>query len=142
MYLGALIAIFAMLFIMGGQKEYMSLSINKESRLYKIKPHHEVQNSYLMLFQNTEHTKHTYKLEVVGEYAGKIQIKRFDDVTLRGGKGAKDVLILSTTEELAHNKTNDTPLKVMLKAYAVDDPKRVVLFKEVVFFYPQITKLK
>ena len=142
MYIGALIVIFAMLFIMGGQKEYMSLSINKESRLYKLKADHEVQNSYLMLFQNTEHKKHTYKLEVVGEYADNIKIKRFDEVTLRGGKGAKDVLILSTKDELVHNEINDTPLKVMLKAYAVDEPKRVVLFKEVVFFYPQSTKLK
>ena len=137
MYAGAIVAIFAMLFIMGGTKEYMILDINKEARLYKVKAENEVTNTYLMLFKNTEPKKLTYKLNVVGEYADKITIKRFKEETLNAGSSAKDVLILSTKENLGEGNH-----KVMIKAYATDEPERIFLFKELVFVYPPANKLK
>jgi len=142
MYGVAIIAIFAMLFIMGGEKEYMLLNVNKTTQLYKIKENNEVTNSYLMLFQNTESEKHKYKLEVVGENADKFVIKRFKGLTLSPGKLSKDLLILSTKEKLVDDNTKDTPIKVMLKAYAEEDPERIFVFREIVFFYPRADKLK
>jgi len=142
MYGAAIIAIFVMLFIMGGQKEYMLLNINKTGRLYKVKEGNEVTNSYLMLFQNTESEKHKYKLEVVGDYADKLVIKRFKGLSLSPGKLSKDILVLSTKERLVNDNTKDTPLKVMLKAYAVEEPERIFVFREIVFFYPRADKLK
>jgi cytochrome c oxidase accessory protein FixG len=142
MYGAAIIAIFVMLFVMGGQKEYMLLNVNKTTQLYKIKENQEVTNSYLMLFQNTESKKHTYKLEVIGKYAGKFEIKRFKGVTLSPGKLSKQLLILSTKERLVDDNTKDTPLKVMVKSYAVDDPERIFVFREIIFFYPRADKLK
>jgi len=142
MYAGAIIAIIVMLFVMGGQKEYMLLNVNKTTQLYKIKADNEVTNSFLMLFQNTEPKKHTYKLEVVGENANKFEIKRFKTITLNPGKLSKSLLILSTKERLVDDNTKDTPIKVMLKAYAIDDPERIFVFREVIFFYPRADKLK
>ena len=142
MYGVAIIAIFVMLFVMGGQKEYMLLNVNKTTQLYKIKDNQEVTNSYLMLFQNTEDKKHTYQIEVVGKYAGKFEIKRFKGLTLSPGKLSKQLLILSTKEKLVDDNTKDTPLKVMIKSYAVDEPERIFVFREIIFFYPRADKLK
>jgi polyferredoxin len=137
MYFVALLLIVGMLFVMGGEKEYMLLNVNKTTQLYKIKEDNEVQNNYLLLFQNTEPKKHTYKIEVIGKYADKIEIKRFDQLTLSRGKLAKKVIILSTKERLVNDATKDTPITVHLRAYAVDEPKRISVIRDAVFVYPR-----
>ncbi len=142
MYGVAIIAIFVMLFVMGGEKENMLLNVNKTTQLYRVKADNEVTNSYYMLFQNTQSKKHTFKIEVVGKYANTFKIKRFKSVTINPGKLVKELVILSTKERLVDDKTKDTPLKVNLKAYAVDDPKNIIVFREMTFFYPRADKLK
>jgi cytochrome c oxidase accessory protein FixG len=142
MYGAAIIAIFVMLFVMGGKKENMLLNVNKTTQLYKVKADNEVTNSYYMLFQNTQAKKHTFKLEIVGEYADKFKIKRFKSVTINPKKLVKELVILSTKERLVDDNTKDTPLKVMMKAYAVEDPENIVVFREMTFFYPRADKLK
>jgi polyferredoxin len=137
LYATAIIAIFAMLFVMGGTKEFMILDINKEARLYKVKAENEVTNGYLMLFKNTEPNKHTYKLEVVGKYADTLVIKRFKDTTLNAGGSTKDILILSAKDKMPEGNH-----QVTIKAYATDEPERVFLYKEVSFVYPPHDKLK
>ncbi len=142
MYGAAIIAIFVMLFVMGGKKENMLLNVNKTTQLYRVKADNEVTNSYYMLFQNTQSKKHTFKLEIVGEYADKFKIKRFKSVTINPKKLVKELVILSTKEKLVDDNTKDTPLKVMMKAYAVEDPENIVVFREMTFFYPRADKLK
>jgi len=142
MYIVALIAILVGLVAMGGTKEYMLLNVNKTTQLYKIKENNVVANNFLMLFQNTEPKKHTYRLEIIGEYKDKIEIKRFKELSLNAGKMAKKVVVLSTKERLVDDATKDTPLTVMLKAYAVDEPDRVFVFRKAVFIYPRSDKLK
>jgi len=142
MYIGALTLIFAVMVMMGGEKEYMILDINKGHRLYKVEENHVVSNDYLMLFKNTEPKKHTYKLEVVGKYAGKIEIKRFKKTTLKPAHAKKEVLILSTNQDLSTNKHKDSILKVQLKAYAVDEPERIQLLKELTFVYPDASQIR
>ncbi len=142
MYGVAILAIFVMLFVMGGEKENMLLNINKTTQLYKVKADNEVTNSYYMLFQNTQAKKHTFKIEIMGEYANKFKIKRFKSVTINPKKLVKELVILSTKEKLVDDNTKDTPIKLMLKAYAVDDPKNIVVFREMTFFYPRADKLK
>jgi hypothetical protein len=95
-----------------------------------------------MLFQNTEPKKHTYKLEVIGEYKDKVEIQRFKQLTLSPGKMAKKVVTLSTKERLVDDATKDTPITIMLKAYAVDEPERVFVLRKAVFIYPRSDKLK
>ena len=141
MYAGALALIFAVMLMMGGEKEYMILDINKGNRLYKIK-NETVSNDYLMLFKNTEPKKHTYKLKVIGKYAGKIEIKRFKETTLKPGQAKKEVLILSTKEDLSVNKHKDSILKVQLKSYATDEPDRIFVNKELTFVYPSPSEVK
>ena len=65
MYTAVLSIIIALLFVMGGTKEYMLLNVNKTTQLYKIKESNEVTNNFLLLFQNTDSVKHKYAIEVV-----------------------------------------------------------------------------
>ncbi len=141
MYAGALALITIVMIMMGGTKEYMILDINKGQRLYKVEDK-TVTNDYLMFFKNTEPTKHTYKLEVVGKYAGKIEIKRFKQVTVKAGKGTKEILILSTNQNLSSQNNTDSLLLVNLRAYSTTEPERVFVNKEVSFAYPSTEKVK
>ena len=140
MYSVALLLVVALLFVMGGEKEYMLLNINKTTQLYKVKDDHTVTNNFVLLFQNTESKPLTYQLEVVNN--PDIKIKRFEPFTLSPGKLAKKVVILETDKVLVNDTTKDTPITVTLKAYAQEDPTRVVVYREAVFIYPRMDKLK
>ena len=142
MYAVALLAIIGMLFVMGGEKEYMLLNVNKTTQLYKTKKDNEVVNNYILLFQNTQRDAHTYNLEIIGDYADKIQLKRFKQFKLSRGKLAKKVIQLSTKQRLVDDATKDTPITITLKAYAIDDPEKIVVFRKAVFIYPRTDKLK
>ncbi len=143
MYTVALLAIVGMLFIMGGKKEYMLLNVNKTTQLYKIKDDGtRVVNNYILLFQNTQKEKLTYNLEIIGEYADKIQIKRFEPFSLSRGKMAKKVIQLSTTKKLSLDTTKDTPITITFKAYAVEKSELVTVIRKAVFIYPRADKLK
>ncbi|MEA1914383.1 MAG: cytochrome c oxidase accessory protein CcoG [Campylobacterota bacterium] len=141
MYAVALLFIVGMLFVMGGKKEYMLLNVNKTTQLYKIKEGNKVSNNFLLLFQNTQKKTHTYKLEILGEYANKIKIERFTQLKLSRGKLAKKVVVLSTTERLADDLTKDTPITITLRAYSVDDPEKISVLRKAVFIYPRADKL-
>ena len=140
MYSTILILILGLLFVMGGEKEYMLLNVNKTTQLYKIKEDNEVTNNFLLLFQNTDSVKHKYAIEVVDH--PDIEISRFTPFSLSPHKLAKKVLVLSTKKRLIDDASKDTPITVTLKAYAVDDPKRVVVYRKAVFIYPRSDKLK
>ncbi len=140
MYSAILLLIIALLFVMGGKKEYMLLNVNKTTQLYKIKEGNEVTNNFLLLFQNTDSVKHKYALEVVDNKD--IVIKRFKPFNLSPHKLAKKVVVLSTTKRLVNDNTKDTPITVTIKAYAVDDPDRVFVLRKAVFVYPRADKLK
>ncbi len=142
MYTIALIAIVGMLFVMGGEKEYMLLNVNKTTKLYSIHDDNEVRNNFVLLFQNTQKEKYTYDLEIVGEYADKFEIKRFTPFSLSRGKLAKKVIQLSTKEKIVDDNTKDTPVTVTLRAYAKEDPEKVSVFRKAVFIYPRSDKLK
>ena len=143
MYGVVMLGIVAMLFVMGGKKEYMLLNVNKTTKLYSIKDEGKrVENTFVLLFQNTQKEAYTYNLEIVGEYAGKIEIKRFIPFKLSRGKLAKKVVKLSTTQKLVNDATKDTPLTVTIKAYAQENPEHIIVLRKAVFIYPRADKLK
>jgi polyferredoxin len=142
MYAAALLIIVGMLFVMGGTKEYMLLNVNKTTQLYKLKADNEVANNYLLLFQNTQKETYTYTIEIMGEYADKIKIKKFTNFKLSRGKMAKKVIQLSTKERLSDDITKDTPITLTLKAYAIENPTEIVVFRKAVFIYPRADRLK
>jgi cytochrome c oxidase accessory protein FixG len=140
MYSIALLLVVGLLFVMGGEKEYMLLNVNKTTQLYKVKENNVVANNFVLLFQNTESKPLTYDLEIVNH--PDIKISRFEPFTLSPGKLAKKIVILETDKILVSDNTKDTPITVTLKAYAKEDPTRVVVFRDAVFIYPRLDKLK
>lgn len=141
-YMAALIIIIGMLFVMGGEKEYMLLNVNKTTKLYDVKDDGRVTNNFLLLFQNTQKEDYTYHLEVIGEYADKVKIERFRPFKLKHGKLKKKVVILSTTEKLADDARHDTPITIKLRAYAQENPEKISVFRDAVFVFPRSDKLK
>jgi len=55
---------------------------------------------------------------------------------------SKKVIQLSTKERLVDTMAKDTPIKVTLKAYAVENPEKVFVLREATFIYPRADKLK
>ena len=71
-----------------------------------------------------------------------IIIKRFTPFKLSPRKLVKKVVVLGTTKRLVDNARKDTPIPITIKAYAKDEPERVVVFRKTVFVYPRSDKLK
>lgn len=140
MYFVALVTVIGLLFVMGGEKEHMLLNINKTTELYKVKENNVVTNNLVLLFQNTESKTLTYNLEIVDN--PDIKITRFEPFTLSPGKLAKKIVILETDKVLVRDNTKDTPITVTLKAFAKEDPEKVVVFRKAIFIYPRLDKLK
>ncbi|MFW2579960.1 cytochrome c oxidase accessory protein CcoG [Aliarcobacter butzleri] len=140
MYFVALLIVISLLFVMGGEKEHMLLNVNKTTELYKIKEDKVVTNNFLLLFQNTESQTLTYDLEVVDN--PDIKITRFEPFTLSPGKLAKKVVILETNKILVSDNTKDTPITITLKAYAKENPEKVVVYRKATFIYPRLDKLQ
>lgn len=142
MYFISLGVIIAMLFIMGGKKEYLLLNVNKTTQLYKTYEGGKVVNNFLLLFQNTQKETYTYNIEVVGEYKDKFTIERFTPFKLSKGKIAKKVVRLATTQRLVDDSRHDTPITITLRAYAQEEPEKISVLRKAVFVYPRSDKLK
>ncbi|MCF6206278.1 MAG: cytochrome c oxidase accessory protein CcoG [Sulfurovum sp.] len=142
-YFTVLAIVLVALFAMGSTKEHMLLNINKTTRLYKILPNGGVENDYVFLFANTDSKRHTYTFEIEGDLKDKIEIVRpKEPFSIAPGKKRKKVVVLRTNQMLADSTRKDVPIPVTIKAYAVDDPKKIVVERHTVFVYPRADLLK
>jgi len=140
-YFAVLMIVLVALFVMGSKKEHMLLNINKGQRLYKVLDNGVVQNDYIFMFANTDRKEHTYYFEIVGN--DKITIKRpAEPFKLGAGQKKKKVVILETKEQLANNARKDVPIPILIRAYATDDKEKIVIDREMVFFYPRSDLVK
>lgn len=140
-YFAVLMIVLISLFVMGSKKEHMLLNINKSQRLYKVLDNGVVQNDYIFMFANTDREEHTYYFEILGN--DKITIKRpAEPFRLGAGKKKKKVVILETSEVLAENTRKDVPVPITIRAYAVDNKEKIVVDRNVVFFYPRADLVK
>ncbi|MDX1808618.1 MAG: cytochrome c oxidase accessory protein CcoG [Sulfurospirillaceae bacterium] len=137
----ALTIAFIGLMLMGSTKEHMLLNINRTSELYKIEDHGKtVENVYTFLFQNTDSKDHKYYFEVENKDIS--VLRPSDPFLLKAGKKIKKVVILVTNKELVDTDAKDTPVPIRIKAYAIDDKKKIVVFRDTVFFYPRVSELE
>jgi len=135
-YMIALSVVLVALFWMGSKKENMLLNINRTSQLYKIKSNGTVENSYVFLFQNTDIKSHRYYFEVVNN--PDIAINRpKKEFKLIPGKKLKKVVILQTKEVLVKNEDKDTPIPIIVRAYATDERQKIVVDRKTIFVYPR-----
>lgn len=140
-YFAVLMIVLVSLFVMGSKKEHMLLNINKGQRLYKVLENGVVQNDYIFMFANTDRKDHTYYFEIIGN--DKIKIKRpSEPFKLGAGKKKKKVVILETAEKLVDNARKDVPIPVLIRAFATDEKEKIIVDREMVFFYPRADLVK
>ena len=73
----------------------------------------------------------------------KLQIVRpKEPFSIAPGKKRKKVVVLRTDKVLADSTRKDVPIPVTIKAYAVDDKKKIVVERHTVFVYPRADLLK
>ncbi len=129
------------LFWIGSTKEFMLLNINRTTQLYKIKNNGKtVNNAYTFLFQNTDNKDHRYYFEIEGHDDIFIQRPK-KDFRLLAGKKSKKVVVLSTKKVLVKNSSKDTPIPIVIKAYAVDDKEKIVVLRNTTFIFPRYDEL-
>ncbi len=132
----ALTLAFIGLMWMGSTKEKMLLNINRTSQLYKIKDGGKsVENAYTFLFHNTDSKDHKYYFEINNKDIQVIKPKK--PFMLKGRKEIKKVVILKTTKRLINTDKKDTPIPIVVKAYAVDDKAGISVLRKTIFFYPK-----
>lgn len=148
-YVAVLVATAVALAMMGSEKEHMLLNINKENRLYSIKPADEgkteVDNAYTFLLQNTLNEDHEYYFDVIAPKGmeGKIKIAEpSKPFRVKPGIVKKKVVVLYTDEELVHDERKDTVIPITIRAYAIDAKETVVVERQSTFTFPRADLLK
>ncbi|CAI8231350.1 MAG: Uncharacterised protein [Arcobacter lacus] len=140
MYGVALLIVIGLLFVMGGKKEHMLLNINTTTQLYSIKENNVVRKSYVFLFQNTENKALTFNLQMAS-HENDFEIKRFKPFVLQPGKSTKKIVILQTDKMIVNDMTKDTPIPIKIRAYAMEEPEKVNIYRDAVFIFPRADKL-
>jgi len=127
------------LFVIGSQKEYMLLNINRTTQLYKIKDEKVVENAYTFLFQNTDSYDHEYYFKVNGN--DKIEIKRpSKPFLLKAGSKVRKIVILRAKESLSSNTKDDTTIPVQINAFATDESQKIFVQRNTTFIYPKLSE--
>ncbi|MFT7002956.1 MAG: hypothetical protein ACJAWW_000290, partial [Sulfurimonas sp.] len=135
--------------MMGSTKENMLLNINKETRLYSVKKMPDstfkVQNAYKFLLQNTQSEKMKFYFEVIPPKGmeGKIIIdKPSKEFTAVPGMKKKKIVVLSTTEMLVDDPRKDTVIPITIRAYAIGNEDKIVVFRKSTFVFPRSDLIK
>ena len=148
-YIGILLALAVLLGVMGSKKEHMLLNINKEGRLYstKLLPDGKVQvdNAYEFLLQNTQNEPMKFYFEVIPPKGmeGKITIAKPSKPFMAvPGKRKKKVVVLRTKEILINDERRDSIIPIKIRAYALGQEEKIVVFRDAVFTFPKADILK
>ena len=137
-YMGALLALIIILIKLGSTKEHMLLNINKETRLYSIEKNSEnvrVKNGYIFLFQNTDNENHKYYFEVSNPDIHILKPKK--PFKIKSGHKTKKIVVLYTDVQLANDDRKDVTFPIKIKAYAIDNKKKIHVERGAIFVYPR-----
>ncbi|ACZ11123.1 cytochrome c oxidase accessory protein CcoG [Sulfurospirillum deleyianum] len=138
-YMVALSLVLVGLFVMGSQKEYMLLNINRTSQLYKIADDSKrIENVYTFLFQNTDAKDHSYYFELSNSEL-KIE-KPTEPFVLKAGQKVNKIVILSSSSDELSDETKNLPVNI--KAFAVDEKEKIWVERKTIFIYPKKSEVK
>lgn len=122
------------LFLMSGKKENMLLNINRSTELYEINQNGNVENNYIFLFQNTDKNAHSYFFDT-NDTNIKISSPT-EPVDIKAG-AKKRVVVTLESKNLGLSTQKDTPIKITINAYAVDENATIRAKREAIFVYPK-----
>ena len=133
-YIGVLTAVLVAMFVMGSKKEGMLMNIEPDKRVYKVLDDKSIEHSYITLFQNTDLKDHTYTISIDNK---DIEIVRPTEPFKIGARSKrKKVIILKSKKPLIKDAKADTPIPVIVNAYATDDKKKINIYRTIKFIYP------
>lgn len=124
-----LIAIIS-IYVLISNKSTMLLNITRTSESYNILDNGNIENHYMMLFQNIDVNPHKYYLEVINNDDIKINKPNKPFIINPNEKVRKRVFLYSNNKD----KKGIYPIKI--KAYAIDN-KDIFIIKESIFVYPK-----
>lgn len=128
-----LIALFIAIFL-SLNKSTMLLNINRSSESYKILENGEIENHYLMLFQNTDNKPHTFYFRILDNDDINIRLPKESFEIKAGGKMRKRVYLYTLKNN--NTESGDKIIPITIEAYATDD-KNIKITKKSIFVYPQ-----
>ena len=138
-YFVSLILCIILAIVFASKKEPFLLNVNKTTNLYKIKEDQKVTNNYILTFHNTQNKAYTFDIKL--EDSENFRIKRFKPFKLEPNKRIKKIFIVETKKRLFISKTKDTPLKIKINSFALEN-KEIMLSKELSFVYPRSDLIK
>ncbi len=133
-YMAVLAGVITMLFVMGSKKEGMLMNIEPDKRVYKVLEDGRVEHSYITLFQNTDTKKHTYSIAIDNKDIEIVRPKEPFEIAARSKR--KKVIILRSKKPLLKDIKQDTPIPVVVNAFAIDDKKNINIYRTIKFMYP------
>lgn len=116
-------------------KSSMLLNINRNAESYKILDNGEIENHYMMMFQNTDNKPHTYYFKITNNNDILIR-KPSEPFIIKPGEKLRKIVYLYTQKNLSKNNGDDTIIPITITAYATDD-KNIHITEESIFVYPQ-----
>ncbi|WP_066389396.1 cytochrome c oxidase accessory protein CcoG [Helicobacter himalayensis] len=138
-YVGILLATCIALLIMGGKKEGMLLNVNSTSEIYKIKTQ-GVENTYRVLFHNTDSKEHEYFLSIENPSADSQIASNLEIITpkkpirIRAGQKVTQIVTIRA-KGLEASESGDVNYPFILKSYALDD-ESIFAERKANFIYP------
>ena len=141
-YVVILAFVLIMLLFVSTTKETMLLDIARDAELYEVRANLAVDNSYTMVFNNTDSQPHEMYFEILdvqgGDIAKSLRILRPQEpFMVRAKEKVKKVVTLRTNEPL-----NEGRYDIIIRAFAVDDKERVFVERKTNFVFPNHSKLK
>ena len=133
-YILVLIVALSIAIFLSLNKSTMLLNINRSSEAYKILENGEIENHYLMLFQNTDNKPHTFYFRILDNDNIKIRQPKEEFEIKAGGKIRKRVYLY--TLENYNTESSDKIVPITIEAYATDD-NNIKITKKSIFVYPQ-----
>ena len=141
-YVIILALVFTMLLFVSTTKETMLLDIARDAELYETRAHRVVDNTYTMVFNNTDSKPHEIYFEILdangGDTAKYLKILRPKEPFKVKAKEKKKIVVTLRTNEILPEGHYD----IIIHAFAVDEKERVFVERKTNFVYPNHNKLK
>lgn len=141
-YVIILALVFTILLFVSTTKETMLLDIARDAELYETRAHHVVDNTYTMVFNNTDSKPHEIYFEILdvdgGDTAKYLKILRPKEPFIVKAKEKKKIIVTLRTKEILPEGHYD----IIIHAFAVDEKERVFVERKTNFVYPNHNKLK
>ena len=141
-YIVVLSVVFITLLVVSGKKEGMLLNVNTTSELYKIHTQEVVDNTFRVVFHNTDSVDHEFCVEILNpnidsDIASRLEIiKPKDPFLVKAGQKRTEMVTIRAKENLSKNDKSDSIYPIVLRSFALDNKEQIFAKRKTNFTYP------